>query len=212
MTAVVSTRSQCVLMKLTSKGEVLYPPPNFIFMETDSIHFTYDKKQDKKCWERYNTFLKKNGDVWGMTKHVKPIIDIQSMCISMSVADIFSVYDKVFNINRPKVKGFIVTTPFSMINDDEEFNEEESVLFYSIYTSNPSVVVAHELFHIYFEKYTKRDIPNYEEAKEYFTVIMNDIFGKQVSGGYPEHSEIRERIFETWKKTKSLDECIKVVS
>ncbi len=180
-------------------------------MKTGHIHFTYDKEQDKKCWDRYTAFLEKNGDVWGMSKQIKPIIEIKSVDMSMSIEDIFSAYDEVIGIKRPEVKGFIVTTPFSMINDDEEFNEKESVLFYSMYTANPSVVVAHELFHIYFEKYTKRDIPNYDEAKEYFTVIMNDIFGKQVSGGYPKHAEIREKILEIWKKTKSLDDCIKVV-
>jgi len=39
---------------------------------------------------------------------------------------------------------------------------------------------------------------------------MNDIFGKEVSKGYPEHQEIRAKILDVWQKTKSIDEAIEV--
>lgn len=173
------------------------------------IKFSYNKKQDRKCWKRYNNFIKKNKTVWGISRKIKPIIKIKKANLEMQVGDIASKYKKIFNINV-KIKGYIVTTPFSMINDDKEF-KKEGVVYYSIYTSNPSIVMAHEIFHIYFEKYTKRNIPNYDEAKEYFTVILNDIFGKEVSKGYPPHQKIRKKIYKKWKETRSIDECIKVV-
>ena len=98
-----------------------------------------------------------------------------------------------------------------MINDGEIFSTE-GIIYYSLFTPNPSIVFAHELFHIYFEKYTKRQILNYEESKEYFTVIMNDLFSKEVSKGYPPHQEVRKKIFDTWLQTKSLDKCIGVLA
>lgn len=173
------------------------------------MKFTYNKKQDRKCWKRYNSFIKKNRTVWGISRKIKPIIKIKNADIEMRVGDIASKYKKFFNLSV-KIKGYIATTPFSMINDDKKF-KKEGVVYYSIYTSNPSIVMAHEIFHIYFEKYTKRNIPNYDEAKEYFTVILNDIFGKEVSKGYPPHQKIRKRIYKKWKETRSIDECIKVV-
>ena len=41
---------------------------------------------------------------------------------------------------------------------------------------------------------------------------MNDIFGKEVSKGYPNHYDIRAKILNIWKNTHSIDECIKIVS
>lgn len=173
------------------------------------IKFIYNKKQDRKCWKRYNNFIKRNKTVWGISRKIKPIIKIKNADIEMRVGDIVSKNKKIFNISV-KIKGYIVTTPFSMVNDDKKF-KKEGVIYYSIYTSNPSIVMAHEIFHIYFEKYTKRNIPNYDEAKEYFTVILNDIFGKEVSRGYPPHQKIRKKIYKKWKEARSIDECIKIV-
>jgi hypothetical protein len=173
------------------------------------IKFTYNKKEDQKCWKRYNSFIKKNKTVWGISRKINPIIKIKKADLEIESGDIISKCKKIFKI-AIKIKGFVVTTPFSMINDDEEF-KKGGIVYYSIYTSNPSIVIAHEIFHVYFEKYTKRNIPNYDEAKEYFTVILNDIFGKEVSKGYPLHQEIRKKIYKKWKETMSIDECIKVV-
>lgn len=173
------------------------------------IEFIYNKKIDLKCWQRYNDFIKENKTVWGMTRNIKPIISIKSAKIQMNVGDIVGKYRKIFGVDV-KITGYIVTTPFSMINDDRKFMED-GIIYYSVYTANPSVVVAHEIFHIYFEKYTKREIPNYEEAKEYFTVIINDLFGEEVSKGYPLHQKTREKIYNEWIVTHSIDQCIKLV-
>lgn len=173
------------------------------------IKFIYNKKVDLKCWRRYRNFIKKNKTVWGITKNIRPIIEIKSAKIQMSVDDIIEKYIKIFGIDV-KIKGYIVTTPFSMINDNGKF-VEDGVIYYSIYTANPSVVIAHEIFHIYFEKYTERKIPNYEEAKEYFTVILNDLFSEEVSKGYPLHQKMREKIYNEWIVTHSIDQCIKLV-
>ena len=170
------------------------------------VKFTYNKKIDNKCWKRYNAFLKENKTVWGLSKTIKPIIDIKKADFVMDVTDIMKKYEKIFD-TMVKIKGYIVTTPFSMINDDGP-TTKNGTIYYSIYTQNPSVVVAHEIFHIFFEKYTNRDIPNYEEAKEYFTVIMNDLFGSNVSGGYPNHQQQRNKIFKVWKKNHSIDDCV----
>ncbi len=170
------------------------------------IKFTYNRKEDGKCWKRYNSFIKKNKTVWGISRKIKPIIKIKNADMEMQVGDILGKYKKIFNINV-KIRGYIVTTPFSMINDDRKF-KKDGIIYYSIYTSNPSIVIAHEIFHIYFEKYTKRNTPNYEETKEYFTVILNDIFNNEVSKGYPLHQEIRKKIYKKWKETRSIDECI----
>ncbi len=170
------------------------------------IKFTYNRKEDRKCWKRYNSFIKKNKTVWGISRKIKPIIKIKNADMEMQVGDIVGKYKKIFNTDV-KIRGYIVTTPFSMINDDRKF-KKDGIIYYSIYTSNPSIVIAHEIFHIYFEKYTKRNIFNYEEAKEYFTVILNAIFNNEVSKGYPLHQEIRKKIYKKWKETRSIDKCI----
>lgn len=175
-----------------------------------TIKFIYNKEEDRKCWKRYNSFIKKNKTVWGIYRKIKPIIKIKNANIEMQVDKMVIKYKKIFNINV-KIEGYIVTTPFSMINDDRTF-KKDGIIYYSIYTSNPSVVIAHEIFHIYFEKYTKRNISNYEEAKEYFTVILNDIFNSEVSKGYPLHQKARKIIYKKWLETHSIDECIKIIS
>lgn len=175
-----------------------------------TIKFIYNKEEDRKCWKRYNNFIKKNKTVWGISRKIKQIIKIKNANMEMRVSDIVSKYKKIFNMDV-KIKGYIVTTPFSMINDDRNF-KKNGIIYYSIYTSNPSVVIAHEIFHIYFEKYIKRNIPNYEEAKEYFTVILNDIFNSEVSKGYPLHQKARKIIYKKWLETHFIDECIKVLN
>lgn len=178
----------------------------------EKINFTYNKKEGRSCWDRYNTFIAEHKTVWGRSPNIKQIIELHSMDFDMDVKEISEAYENIFNVPRFTVAGYIVTTPFSMINDNEEFDQNHSKLFYSIYNLfgyPPSIVVGHELFHIYFEKYTKRNIPDYETSKEYFTVIMNDIFGKDVSKGYPEHQEMRAKILEIWHKSGSLNETIK---
>lgn len=174
------------------------------------IKFTYSPEEDAKCWKRYNSFIKKNKTVWGISKKINPIIKINNADIEIQAGDIISKYKKIFNLDV-KIKGYIVTTPFSMINDDQEYSKN-GIIYYSIYTSNTSVVIAHEIFHIYFEKYTKRNISNYEEAKEYFTVILNNIFNSEASKGYPLHQAARRKIYKKWIKTHSIDECIKMVN
>ncbi|MCG2808839.1 MAG: hypothetical protein L6275_00645 [Candidatus Portnoybacteria bacterium] len=178
-----------------------------------TIKFKYDKKEDKKVWRRYNNFVAKNKMIWGRKiPNIKQIISVNQADFDIDVKEITSAYDKVFDMSVAKINGYIATTPFSMIDDDGKFNKKESNLYYSIYNNCPvSIVIGHEIFHIYFEKYSERKIPNYDEAKEYFTVIMNDIFGNGVSKGYPEHQEIRDKILKIWLKTHSIDECIKVV-
>lgn len=149
----------------------------------EKIKFIYDKDQGKKCNVRYDAFIKKHNTVWGRIPNNKQIITLHSIDFDVDVKEISDAYKNIFNVPEFSVTGYIVTTPFSMIDDDNEFNQGHSKLFYSIYNLfgyPPSIVIAHELFHIYFEKYTKRNIPDYETAKEYFTVIMNEIFGKEV--------------------------------
>lgn len=179
-----------------------------------TIKFKYNKIEDKKVWRRYNSFVKKNKTIWGRKiPNIKKIISVNQANFDIDVKEITVAYDKLFNIPTPKINGYIVTTPFSMISDDGKFNKKESNLYYSIYNTSPaSIIIGHEIFHIYFEKYSERKIPNYDEAKEYFTVIMNDIFGSGVSKGYPDHNKIRDRIFKIWLKTYSIDECIKAVN
>lgn len=181
---------------------------------TKKIKFIYSRKQDQKCLLRYSRFIKKHGSIWGRNTNIKPIIKLTKINLEANVSEIVIAYNKIFKVKPFKIKGYLVTTPFSMINDDEKFNDRESLIFYSIYNLfgyPPSIVLAHEIFHIYFEKYTQRKIPNYEEVKEYFTVIMNDVFDKEVSKGYPQHQEIRVKILNIWKNTHSIDECIKIV-
>lgn len=174
-----------------------------------TIKFIYNKEEDRKCWKRYNSFIKKNKTVWGISRKIKPIIKIRNADMEMQVGDIVSKFKKIFNMDV-KIKGYIVTTPFSMINDDRKF-KKNGIIYYSIYTANTSVVIAHEIFHIYFEKYTKRNISNYEVTKEYFTVILNDIFNNEVSKGYPLHQEERKTIYKKWLETHSIDECLKMM-
>jgi len=179
------------------------------------INFKYNKDIDDIVHRRFDEFVKKNKTIWGRSvPKVKKIISIKDMNFEVNIEEIINEYDKIFNISMPNINGYIVTTPFSMIDDDGEFKINESNLYYSIYNlfkESPSIVIGHELFHIYFEKYTKRNIPNYETAKEYFTVIMNDVFNCNVSMGYPEHTEIREKIFKKWQETKSIDECLNIL-
>jgi len=178
-----------------------------------STRFIYNKEDDQRCLERYRTFITEHGSVWGIHREIKDIITVVDAVFDIDLTEITEIYRPIFNLpQEPIVTGRLVTTPFSMINDDVSFDEVYSTIFYSIYTPNPSVVLAHELFHIYFEKYTKRNIPNYDVSKEYFTVIMNDLFGKEVSGGYPDHREMRERIYKVWQDTHSIDVAIAAIS
>jgi hypothetical protein len=171
------------------------------------VKFTYNKEIDSKCWKRYKTFIKKNGTVWGSSRSIKPIVEIKKADFDIDLTEIMTAYEKVFGF-KVKIQGFVVTTPYSMINDDTKIIEKDGVVYYSIYTPNPSVVLAHEIFHIFFEKYTKRNIPNYDEAKEYFTVLINDIFNTNVSKGYSVHKKIRNKIYKLWIKNHSIDDCI----
>jgi len=174
------------------------------------MKFTYNKKIDEKCWSRYDRFAMMHKNIWGRDLKGKGIIQVSRANFEIEVGDIIRAYKEIFKI-RVFIKGYIVTTPYSMIDDDGVFSKNKSAVFYSIYNQPVWTVMAHEIFHIFFEKYTERDIPNYEESKEYFTVILNDIFGKNVSQGYPNHQNIRKQVFNKWRKTRSIDACISVL-
>ena len=179
----------------------------------ENIAFTYDKGKDDLCHERFREFIARHKTVWGRTPNTKEIVSLKHVDLDIDVREIAGVYEKIFGITDLRVDGYIVTTPYSMIDDDVAFDSRHSTLFYSIYNLfgyPPSVVIGHELFHIFFEKFTERNIHDYETSKEYFTVIMNDLFGKAVSKGYPEHEEIRAKILEIWQKTKSMKETVAV--
>mgnify|MGYP001561036371 CR=1 FL=1 len=173
------------------------------------LNFIYRKADDIKSWKRYNNFIEKHGNVWGIKKEIKPIIKIKKAIFEINVIEIVNKYKKIFGFEIKNIKGRLVTTPFSMINDEK--GQSVDTIYYSIYTPYPSIVLAHELFHIYFYHFGGYKIKNYEEAKEYFTVILNDIFNKEISKGYPKHQKIREKVFKVWQKTHSIDECIKAV-
>jgi len=175
------------------------------------IHFTYVPKIDRDCWNRYNDFIKENGDVWGIKREANQIIKFKKVELTADIKNITDAYDKVFSVMPFIIKGYIVSTPFSMINDEKKISKD-GIIYLSLFTSNPYLVLAHEIFHIYFEKYTKRNIPNYDESKEYFTVIMNDLFNEEISKGYPKHQEMRQKVYDCWVRTKSIDECIKLIS
>lgn len=176
-----------------------------------TINFIYNKKVDKICHKRFNDFIKKYGTVWGVSRIISPIIKIKKAKMTINITEFEKKYQKIFGFKVKNIKGYIVTTPFSMINDNNNFTKK-GIMYYSIFTSAPSIVIAHELFHIYFEKYTKRAIPNYDEAKEYFTVILNDIFKKKISFGYPKHQKQRNIVWKEWLKQRSIDACIKKMS
>ena len=175
------------------------------------VKFSYVPKIDRTCWKRYNAVIKENKDVWGIKRDSNQILKFKKVELVANIKNITTAYDKVFSVRPTYIKGYIVTTPFSMIDDDKRISKGGTI-YLSLFTSNPHLVLAHEIFHIYFEKYTKRNIPNYEEVKEYFTVILNDLFGDGMSKGYPKHEEIRRKVYICWLKTKSIDECIKLVS
>ena len=105
------------------------------------IKFIYNKKINDKCWRRYSVFIKKNKTVWGISRIIKPIMKINKAEFIMDVSEIVQEYKKIFGFEVP-IKGYIITTPFSMINDDNEINQY-GVVYYSVYTQNPSVVMAH---------------------------------------------------------------------
>ena len=175
------------------------------------INFTYNSKIDSVCWKRYNDFIKKNKDVWGIKRKPNQILSFKKIELAADIKNIVKVYNKIFSTESISIKGYIVTTPFSMINDDKKFSAKNGVIYLSLFSTDPYLVLAHEIFHIYFEKYTKRNIPNYDEAKEYFTIIMNDLFKEEISRGYTKHQIIRQKIFDKWKQTKSLDACIELL-
>ncbi len=60
-------------------------------------------------------------------------IKINEADFEIDLSDIINAYRKIFNINI-KIEGYIVTTPYSMINDDGVFSKNKSVIYYSIYT------------------------------------------------------------------------------
>lgn len=179
------------------------------------IRFTYNNLIDKEIWQRYNSFINLNKSIWGRKiPNIKNIISINQINFDVDSEEIETAYNKIFKIQAFKIEGYIVTTPFSMINDGGIFDKKKGIIYYSIYNLfgyPPSVVIAHEIFHIYFEKYTERKIDNYNESKEYFTVILNDVFKNDVSKGYPEHHEVRSKILKEWQKTHSIDQCIRIV-
>ncbi len=173
------------------------------------VKFIYDKKIDQLCWSRYSKYLSENDSVFGISREIKKIIDVHQATYVFNIKEYVNAYEKFFNLKNIDIRGYLITTPFSMINDDDEFSLNESIVYYSIYTPNPSIVIAHELFHIFFEKYTKRNVVNYDEVKEYFTVLINVIFDSSASKGYPLHQKARKEILDIWGKTSSLDACLK---
>lgn len=180
------------------------------------INFTYDRKIDIQCRKRYIGFIRKHSTVWGTNRSLEKILQIKDINFSINTDDIFSKSkniinqcEKIFLIKNIPIKGYIITTPFSMINDHTKKISKKGIIYFSIFNINHiRRVIAHEIFHIYFEKYTKRQILNYETSKEYYTVILNDIFSSKLSQGYPELQKERKKVFDIWFRTKSIDACI----
>lgn len=180
------------------------------------INFTYDQKIDIQRRKRYASFIKNHNTVWGINRSLEKILKVKDINFSINTDNIFSKSkniinqcEKIFLIKNIPLEGYIITAPFSMINDHTKKISKKGIIYFSIFNiNNIRRVIAHEIFHIYFEKYTKRQILNYETSKEYYTVILNDIFAPKLSQGYPELRKERKKIFDIWLRTKSIDACI----
>lgn len=185
------------------------------------MKFTFKKELDKKCWDEYLEFLKINGSVWGITASNDQTVteDVaRSIATSYSinwtqeihkqVCDFFSDIFK-YNIPSYKFEFYVTTIPFST------YSENEGWIAIATKTKDSRSTICHEISHKYFYESlgVKLDFEEYNEIKEYLTVINNDLNKLNIFDiGYPQHKEVRDQIYKIWKETKSISKCVEFAS
>lgn len=130
-----------------------------------------------------------------------------------SISDEYQkIAEKIFQVSLPKDIMAYLT-----INNRCPYNIKDNFFFVNIPDElHLRKIVMHELWHFYtWYKFGyiwegKIGKEKYNEIKESLTVLLNTeckyLMPEGISDkGYPQHKELREKIFKLWEETKDID-------
>jgi len=119
--------------------------------------------------------------------------------------------EEIFGIKYPKenIRVFLTT------NSRCTYNTEEDYFFVNMQSKNTNPIIMHELLHFYtyqtfYKELEQRGISKlqYNDIKESLTELLNIEFSNLMEGiedkGYSQHTKMRNKVKETWLKTKNI--------
>jgi hypothetical protein len=124
-----------------------------------------------------------------------------------------------FQVRAEAIFGVSLTKDidaYLTINSRCPYSIQDNFFYVSIQSNQTMKTVVHELWHFYTwyglgeDQEEKVGKQKYNDLKEALTVLLNveckDLLPEGVSDmGYPQHSEIRERVLEYWQKDRNIN-------
>lgn len=127
--------------------------------------------------------------------------------------------EEIFGVSLPKEIVVYLT-----VNSRCPYNLEENYFFVTVptYSDVARKTVMHELWHFYtwyafgVDQEEKLGKQKYNDLKEALTVLLNveckDLLPEDVTDkGYPQHTELREKILELWNTEKNIHKVWEVL-
>lgn len=123
--------------------------------------------------------------------------------------------EKLFGITYPTES----ITAYLSTNSRCTYNIRDNYFFVSIGAKSSNAYIMHELFHFYtwyafHDELVRQGINEnqYNDIKESLTELLNieykDLMSRVVDGGYPQHTEMRQKVGELWMATKDLHRTV----
>jgi len=193
---------------------------NFIY-GTRAVNISSPTKLQQKYIDKNGT----NYEVEQVRKFIKSHISETNLNIEKSVKIVEENWKKVEKEFIPRAeKLFGITYPSSTVcaylttNERCSYNIGKGFFFVNPLTGSNSTIM-HELFHFYtWEAFhddlirTRIDKLRYNDIKESLTELLNieftDLMDDGYDHGYPQHSEMRQKIRKLWLETKDLRKVI----
>ncbi len=130
-------------------------------------------------------------------------------------ATFFERIEKIFGISYPAP----VLSVYISTNGRSTYNIEGGYFFVYAGASSTNRIIMHELLHFYtwqaFHSELERsgiDADRYNDIKESLTELLNIEFTDLMDGaqdeGYPQHTEMRQVVHESWLSTKDIHRAI----
>lgn len=193
---------------------------NFIY-GTRAVNISSPTKLQQKYIDKHGT----NYEEQQVREFIKSHISETNLDTEKSVRVVEENWKKIEKEFIPRVEQlFDITYPSSTIcvnlttNQRCSYNIGEGFFFVNPLTGSNSTIM-HELFHFYTWEAFHDDLtrigidkPQYNDIKESLTVLLNiefvDLMDGDYDHGYPQHSEMRQKITKLWLETKDLRKVI----
>ncbi len=204
------------------------------------LNFKYDQEKDVENFiksaksvnsKKPTGVMQKYIDIYGESFETEKLNEfitemLNGVDVNQIISDItakWSAMEDEFIMRSEKIFGCKYqveeVTVFLTTNSRCTYNTLEKYFFVSIPRADVAhVTIMHELLHFYTKEAFEDFIPKekYNDIKEALTVLLNveyaDLMGDKKDEGYPQHTQMRQKIIDLWLEGKNMKEIVAILA